>query len=86
MDEKVGGKLRTEKTRREQGEGKVEAGKERERETGNYSVADPHLLLCGSGSRIQKMSIWIRILGLLKKKTYTKKISTKSFKLTLNNH
>ena len=27
------------------------------------SVADPHLLLCGfgSGSRIQKMSIWIRI-------------------------
>ena len=27
------------------------------------SVADPHLLLCGSGSRIQKMSIWIRILG-----------------------
>ena len=27
------------------------------------SVADPHLLLCRSGSRIQKMSIWIRILG-----------------------
>ena len=25
------------------------------------SVADPHLLLCGS--RIQKMSIWIRIIG-----------------------
>ena len=25
------------------------------------SVADPHLLLCGSGSGIQKMSIWIRI-------------------------
>ena len=25
------------------------------------SVADPHLLLCGSGSRIQKMSIWIRM-------------------------
>ena len=24
------------------------------------SVADPHLLLCGSGSRSQKMSIWIR--------------------------
>ena len=28
------------------------------------SVADPHLLLCGSGSRIQKMSIWIRIRNL----------------------
>ena len=30
-----------------------------------FSVADPHLLLCGSGSgsRIQKMSIWIWILG-----------------------
>ena len=26
------------------------------------SVADPHLL-CRSGSRIKKMSIWIRILG-----------------------
>ena len=25
------------------------------------SVADPHLLLCGSGFGIQKMSIWIRI-------------------------
>ena len=27
------------------------------------SVADPRLLLCGSGSTIQKKSIWIRILG-----------------------
>ena len=27
------------------------------------SVADPHLLLCGSGSVIQKISIWIQILG-----------------------
>ena len=45
-----------------------------------------HLLLFGS--RIQKMSIWIRILGVkrLKKKNYTKKISTKSFKMTLKNH
>ena len=59
-----------------------------------YSVAEPHLLLCGSrsGSRIQKMSIWIwiriHILGVkrLKKKNCTKKISTKSFKMTLKNH
>ena len=27
------------------------------------SVADPQVLLWGSGSRIQKMSLWIRILG-----------------------
>ena len=27
------------------------------------SVADPHLLLCGCGSEIKKMSIWIQILG-----------------------
>ena len=27
------------------------------------SVVDPHLLLCGSGFGIRKMSIWIRILG-----------------------
>ena len=51
------------------------------------SVADPHLLFCGSGSRIPKMFIWIRIriLGVkrLKKKNNTKKISTKSLKLTL---
>ena len=26
-------------------------------------AADPHLLLCGSGSGIKKMSIWIRIQG-----------------------
>ena len=81
MDEKVGGKLRAEKTRREQGEGKVEAGKEREREMGNYSVADPHLLLCGSGSRIQKMSIWIRILGGKDKR---RKNKPKHFQLNLS--
>ena len=41
-----------------------------------YSISDPHKFLCGSGSgpRIPKMSIWIRIQEgkTLKKKTYTK--------------
>ena len=42
------------------------------------SVADPHLLICGSGSRIQKMSIWIliRILGV---KTKEEKLHQKNF-------
>ena len=41
--------------------------------------------LCGSGSRIQKMSIWIRILGGKdKRRKITQK--TKSFKMTLKNH
>ena len=26
-------------------------------------VADPHLLSCESGNRIQKMTLWIRLLG-----------------------
>ena len=55
----------------------------------SVAVADPHLLLCGSGSGIYKMSIWIRIrfgIRILKKKSHTKKFSTKSFKVTLKVH
>ena len=45
------------------------------------SVADPHLLLCGPGSRIPKMPIWIRIWS--EEEKLHQKISTKSFKMTI---
>ena len=47
----------------------------------HISVSDPHKFSCGSGSRIPKMSIWIRIQG----GKHKRRISTqKNFKLKLS--
>ena len=46
------------------------------------SVADPHLLLCGSGSRNPKMSIRIRIQGGKQEEKLNQHFETKSFKIT----
>ena len=46
------------------------------------SVADPHLLLCGSGSGNPKMFIRIRIQGGKQEEKSNQHFGTKSFKIT----